>query len=358
MKTKTDTTNVRLHVAKLFDFRYKRLIGNYKELADFVIDEFIDYVKSVDISEEQILQLKKSDEVEDTCSTFLSDVCADAFRRKFFPNFDNEEYYKLFSAYTFKTMVYHLSNVIDREDQIFTDIQYGESWITSFVNSTAFKKDKELQLTFLGYYLSKINIFEIGEETDFEKFVSTFSTPEVPIKRAAMFSCKYCLFTPLLNLYNEIILNSLDPEMVKYYEDRCAENTAGKYDTYIPVHASSVANGGIFIQNLKACNIDNWGARINSAMDYDPRQYKAIPTTEPKISNSFYDENLLYFKNVAFPFFFTYIRSMNFTIDSLEKHSFFYHFGRNAFVSWVIGVPCIIAAFIFFIKMIMMTFGE
>jgi len=358
MKTKTDTTNVRLHVAKLLEFKYRKLVNEYKELADFFIDEFIEYAQSIGTTDEDILQMKRGKSLDNFMEPYLHATAYDVFKSKFFPNFDMEEYKSLFPTISFRCMLSGLSCVSNKEDQNFVNVQYSEAWLKSYLSSDAFKQDKKFQLAILGYYLSEIGIHEMDETTSFMQFALSYNTPEVDNRLAFCFSYTYCLFIPLLHLYSELILNSLDLQMVKYYEDRCAENTAGKYDTYIPVHASSVANGGIFIQNLKACNIDNWGARINSAMDYDPRQYKAIPTTEPKISNSFYDENLLYFKNVALPFFFTYIRSMNFTIDSLEKHSFFYHFGRNAFVSWVIGVPCIIAAFIFFIKMIMMTFGE
>lgn len=359
MAVKSKESDIRMHVAKLLEFKYRKLVNEYKELADFFIDEFIEYAQSIGTTDEDILQMKRGKSLDNFMEPYLHATAYDVFKSKFFPNFDMEEYKSLFPTISFRCMLSGLSCVSNKEDQNFVNVQYSEAWLKSYLSSDAFKQDKKFQLAILGYYLSEIGIHEMDETTSFMQFALSYNTPEVDNRLAFCFSYTYCLFIPLLHLYSELILNSLDLQMVRYYESRCADSVDNKYRTYIPVHISSNAgNGGTFLQALKLRDIANWGAVINSAMDYDPRQYKAITTVEPKVSNMFYDENLLYFKNVALPFFFTYIRTMNFTIDSLEKHNFFFHYGRHRFINWFIGLPCGIAIVIFFIRMLLMTFGE
>jgi hypothetical protein len=88
-------------------------------------------------------------------------------------------------------------------------------------------------------------------------------------------------------------------------------------------------DGKLVKNTLKDYDVVDWNTCTDNDYAADKRQYICIPQAEPKEDvDKYYKSNLMYFKNVAMPFFYEYVKAMNFTIDSTELHGFAYHFGR------------------------------
>jgi hypothetical protein len=88
-------------------------------------------------------------------------------------------------------------------------------------------------------------------------------------------------------------------------------------------------DGKLVKKHLDILTISDWNPSYDGDYNSDKRQYICLQQAKPKEDfDKYYKTNLMYFKNVAMPFFYDFVKAMNFTIDSTELHSFAYHFGR------------------------------